>query len=610
MFLIYSITAGLYARRKASRNLRDYFLAGGEVSGWKAGISMAATQYAADTPLLATGLIATGGIFLLWRFWIYGFGYLLIAFVFAECWRHSRVITDAELTELRYSGRGVLLLRTLKAIYYGTIVNCFFLAMVLIAAVRIAEVFLPWHLWIPGLLYKGVLSVVTTLNLSLGTSVTGLSPEYTAANGLISILLIVIFVLLYSTVGGLRAVVATDVMQFIFIMVGTTVYAVMVVVKIGGLNEIGPRIVELYGKAKSTELLALLPGENHVLYPFLLLLGIQGLFWISSDGTGYLAQRSMACRSDHDARIAGIVLSWIQIILRSMMWLIIGVGLLVLYPFTPDQTAADGFAAARELTFIQGIKDLLPVGLRGIMVTGILAALASTVDTHLNWGASYWSNDLYGRLICREWMRRQPKSRELVLVARLSNIVILIAALIIMINLGSIQATWFISLVFGAGIGGVLMLRWLWSRINLYSEITAIAISLLITPLVLMTVDAEWLRLGIVAVCSLLGAVGITFFTAKTDPRVIKNFYYKVHPPGWWKSSGLSSNNNIREFGRRLLYTIIMSVSMFLILIGLIRILIPLNWISPFWTWGTFIVGTALILLWWPSLKAKNFNNH
>jgi len=107
------------------------------------------------------------------------------------------------------------------------------------------------------------------------------------------------------------------------------------------------------------------------------------------------------------------------------------------------------------------------------MVTGILAALASTVDTHLNWGASYWSNDLYGRLICREWMKRQPKSRELVLVARVSNIVILIAALIIMINLGSIQATWFISLVFGAGIGGVLMLRWLWSRINLYSEITA-----------------------------------------------------------------------------------------------------------------------------------------
>lgn len=394
------------------------------------------------------------------------------------------MITDAELTELRYSGRGVLFLRTLKAIYYGTIVNCFFLAMVLIAAVRIAEVFLPWHLWMPGFLYKAVLSVVTTLNLNFGTSVTGLPSECTAANGLISILLIVIFVLLYSTVGGLRAVVATDVMQFLFIMIGTTVYAVMIVVKIGGLNEIGPRIVDFYGKARSTELLALMPEKNHILYPFLLLLGIQGLFWISSDGTGYLAQRSMACRSDHDARIAGIVLSWIQIIIRSMMWLIIGVGLLVLYPFTPDQTAAEGFAAARELTFITGIKDLLPVGLRGFMITGILAVI------------------------------------------------------------------------------------------------------------------------------SMLGAVGITFFTPETDPDILKNFYQKVHPPGWWKHRGSGSRNDILELRRRLLFTIIMSVSMFLILTGLIRIVIPLNWISPFWTWGTFTIGIALILLWWPSLKSKNFNNH
>ena len=142
-FVAYALLAGLRARRKASGSLRDFFLAGGDVPGWKAGVSMAATQYAADTPLLATGLVATGGVFVLWRFWIYGFGYLLLAFVFAECWRRAKVLTDAELTELRYSGRGVLGWRLLKALYYGTVVNCFFLAMVLIAAVRIAEVFLP-----------------------------------------------------------------------------------------------------------------------------------------------------------------------------------------------------------------------------------------------------------------------------------------------------------------------------------------------------------------------------------------------------------------------------------------------------------------------------------
>ena len=64
-FVIYSIGSGLRARRAASRNLKEYFLAGKTVPGWKAGISMAATQFAADTPLLVTGLVATAGIFAL-----------------------------------------------------------------------------------------------------------------------------------------------------------------------------------------------------------------------------------------------------------------------------------------------------------------------------------------------------------------------------------------------------------------------------------------------------------------------------------------------------------------------------------------------------------------
>jgi SSS family solute:Na+ symporter len=605
LFIAYLVTAGFRARRKASRGLRDFFLAGGEVAGWHAGISMAATQYAADTPLLATGLVATGGVFLLWRFWIYGFGFLLLAFVFGECWRRAKVLTDAEFTELRYSGRGVLALRVLKAFYYGTVVNCFFLAIVLIAAVRIAEVFLPWHEWLPAFLYDGMVSLVNSMGISLGTSVTGLSPEFAAANGLISILLIVAFVLLYSAVGGLRAVVATDVMQFTFMAVGTVVYAVLVVVKVGGLDEFGPRMVALYGQAQSGRLLALMPSENHVLFPFLIVLGLQGLFWISSDGTGYLAQRSMACRSDHDARIASVVFAWVQVLVRSLLWLIIGVGLLILYPFTPEQAAAEGFAAAREMTFVTGVKELMPVGLRGIMLTALLAALASTVDTHLNWGASYWSNDIYDRLVCRTWMGREPRRRELMLVARLSNVVILIVSLIIMINLGSIQATWFVSLVFGAGIGGVLMLRWLWERINLYSEIAAIVTSLVAAPIILALVETEWIRLGIVVLASMATAVGVTFVTPPTERSILQNFFTQVRPMGWWKKARFGTNIDAPKLRRRLKFTTLMTLSLFLVLIGFVRIFIPLPWISAFFGWGALLAGIALAPLWWKALRAK-----
>jgi Na+/proline symporter len=97
-FVAYAVTAGFRSRSQASRDLHEYFLAGRSLPGWKAGTSMAATQFAADTPLLVTGLVATAGVFALWRLWIYGIAFLLMAFVFSVLWRRAGVLTDAELT--------------------------------------------------------------------------------------------------------------------------------------------------------------------------------------------------------------------------------------------------------------------------------------------------------------------------------------------------------------------------------------------------------------------------------------------------------------------------------------------------------------------------------
>lgn len=101
----WAIAAGLRSRKVAGRDLEDYFLAGRSLRGWQVGASMAPTQFAADTPLLVTGLIATAGVFGLWRLWIYALAFLLLGFVLAPLWRRAFVITDAELFEIRYSGR-------------------------------------------------------------------------------------------------------------------------------------------------------------------------------------------------------------------------------------------------------------------------------------------------------------------------------------------------------------------------------------------------------------------------------------------------------------------------------------------------------------------------
>ena len=610
-FVLYAVWSGLSARKKASEGLGEYFLAGKTLGGWRAGFSMAATQFAADTPLLVMGLVATGGVFLLWRLWIYGIAFLLMAFVFAVGWRRSGVLTDAQLTEVRYSGRGVLALRVLKSLYYGTLINCVVMAFVLVAAMRVAEVFLPWNVWVPAVhgLFVGL---VDALNLAsiLGTTATGLAPSVAAANNLLSILLILGFTALYSTTGGLRAVVATDVVQFALAMVGTAIYAWVIVGEAGGLGGLTERVAAIYGDLRTSQLLSFSAPDTSwgVLGPFLTIVGLQWFFQMNSDGTGYLAQRSMACKSDRDARLAGVVFAWAQVVARSLIWLVIAVALLVVYPFSAGEAAAEGFVAGREILFVTGIAETLPTGARGLMLVGLLAALASTIDTHLNWGASYWSNDLYGRFYAEHLRGREATPRELVTVARVSNVLLLVLALVIMANLGSIQEGWTTSLLLGAGMGSVLVLRWLWERINLWSEMAAIATSLILAPVLLFgfdlsdAPDEDALRLAIMAAVSTVAAVGVTFVTPPTDEATRVAFYNRVRPFGAWRQTALAAGDDParapRQLRNRLALTATTAASLFLVLVGAGRLLIPAPDASTWVSVGYLVAGLALIPVW------------
>ncbi len=533
-FVVFSIVVGLRARRQASRDLDEYFLAGRSVSGIRAGFSMAATQFAADTPLLVTGLIAVGGVFSLWRLWIYGLAFLLMGFVLAAAWRRAGILTDAELVMSRYSARGALVLRGLKAIYYGTIINCVVIAFVLVAAVRIFELFLPWDAWLPVGLYGPVAGVVEATGLVIASGMTGLDPVVATTNNILSILAMLAFVALYSTTGGLRSVITTDVAQLALMLAGTAVYAWIAVDAAGGLGGLPERLADIYGAARAEEFLAFTPTAEEALLPFLVIVALQWFFQMNSDGTGYLAQRTMACRDHVEARRAAVVFTITQIVVRSLLWLLIGAALLVVYPFDPAQTLGEARIAQREFTFALGMDELLPVGARGLMLTAMLAALASTLDTHLNWGASYWSNDLYKGIWVEQVRRRQAGGRELVLVARLSTVLILAVALAIMVNLGSIRTAWQISLLFGAGTGAVLVLRWLWERVNLWSEIGAIATSLVVAPILIYATDEEWIRLGAMSAISLTVVIATALLAPGTDPDKLAAFYRRVRPPGWW----------------------------------------------------------------------------
>ena len=608
-FVVFSVTAGLRARRQASKNLDEYYLAGRSVKGWRAGLSMAATQFAADTPLLFCGLIATAGIFALWRIWVYALAILLMGFLFAAFWRRARILTDAELVEIRYSGTWCLPLRLTKAVYFGLVINSVTLGFVLLAAFQISELFLPWHAWLPDALYRPILDLTRWTGLGFATGAAEYGADIATANNVISVALLLLFVGLYSTTGGLRGVIATDIFQFGLAIGGSIVFAIVLLGETGGLSGLTERVVNLYGDARATTMLSFTPTLEGTLMPFLVIMGLQWLFHMNSDGTGYLAQRFMACSADRETRIAAFVFTWVQILGRSLIWLVIGVALLTLYPFSAAETADPAFTASRERTFLLGISDYMPNGARGLMITALLAALASTIDTHLNWGSSYLTNDLYKRFICEFWLKRQARSRELVLVARLSSVLVLLAGCAVAANLTSIQQGWKVSLLFGAGIGAVLMLRWVWERINVQAEFAAMAIALIAGPILLWAFphdDLEWIRLGTMVVVSTLGTILIALATRPTDELVLLQFYRTVRPIGFWGRTAARAGDDAQAlriaFGGALVATFGCSASLFLVLVGIAKLLLRVP--------GDSIVLPILLLvaavlpapLWWRRL--------
>lgn len=636
-FVAYAVWQGFSARRVASQNLEEYFLAGRSLPGWKAGLSMAATQFAADTPLFVTGLVATAGIFHLWRpFWIFALAFLLLGFVLSGSWRRAGVLTDAELTEIRYGSGPAATLRGLKAVYFGVVINCAILAMVLIAATRIAEPFLLWDQWLPSAIFDPVVDLVRSIGVPLiPTSETadgrfildtvnwaplpyadaGQMVWILSARNLISILAIVAVTALYSTTGGLRSVVATDIVQLGIMLVGTVIFAGYVLSAVGGLGALTERIRSTFagggpGGITPDQILAFTPSRaRNVSLAVMATMLVQWLVHMYADGTGYLAQRTMACRTDADAKRASIIFTFVQVVGRSLIWLPIALGVLVLFPPAEGLTGVL-LQADREATYVRGMSDLLPAGMLGLLLTGMLAALASTVDTHLNWGSSYLTNDIFKRFVCVHVLKREPRPRTLVWVARGSNVFILLVALVVMTKVTSIQTAWQASTLLGAGMGIVLVMRWLWWRMTAWGEIAAILASLVVAPILIFTVPIEHqaTRLFIMAIAGTLAGVLASYISGPEPSERLTSFYRRVRPPGFWGpiavAVGIPANYASRQLGRSVAAMLLCAGTVFCLLTGLGSWMVGSpapTWIDSrgLWIALLLVIGVVLIPFWW-----------
>jgi len=482
IFFLISLIVGISVSKKAGSSAAEFFASGRSMPWWLLGISMVATTFSADTPNLVTDLVRNHGVAGNWMWWAFLLTGMVTVFIYAKLWRRSEVLTDIEFYELRYSGKTAAFLRGFRALYLGVFFNIVIMATVLLAAIKIGGVML------------------------------GISPYTT-------VILTSVIVVIYTMLGGLRGVLITDFIQFLIAMIGS-VYAAVVVVnlpEIGGLSN----LLSHPNVHRSISVLPDFSNTSLLITVFIIPLAVQ--WWsvwypgAEPGGGGYIAQRMLAAKDEKHAIGATLLFNFAHYALRPWPWILVALASMVVFPDLnalksafpniPSDIVKNDLAYSAMLTY-------LPNGLLGIVVASLIAAVMSTISTHLNWGASYVVNDFYKRFI-----KNDASESELVLVGKASVLGLMVLSAILALFLSNALQAFHILLQIGAGTGLLFLLRWFWWRINAASEISAMVISFLVAVYFEFIHDSlglpvliEWQRLVIGVGITTIGWILVTLF--------------------------------------------------------------------------------------------------
>jgi len=516
LYIVIAIGIGAWFTKRASQGTSDFFVAGRSLGWFVAGTSIVATTFAADTPVFVAGMSRIEGISANWFWWSVLIGQVATATIFAKLWRRSEVLTDVEFVQFRYgSGLYTTILRLFKSLFNGVFFNCVVMAAVTLAMVKVTTVLLDLN---PDNWYSvlGLFEINSTWLVLLTLGTVGL---------------------VYSALSGLYGVVYTDMVQFVLAMVGSIGLAVIAYADASSGEGLMAKLQA--SPDFNGELLQFFPRFNELSWPlFIFVVYIMMLWWSSAPGKGYSVQRLLATKSERDAKLAFLWYAFLHYVIRPWPWIVVGILSLIYFPGIEDS----------ETAFPLMIDHFLPAGLKGVMVAAMLAAFMSTIDTHLNWGASYIVNDVY-----QPYVNPNASQKHYVLIARATMVVIMIAAIIATTMIPSILGAFKFIGVFFAGLGTVLIARWFWWRVNAKTEIVALASTIVIAALTLkylpdITADGETMdrfTLRVLVTTLSVAAIWISFAfaTSKSPTKADIVFHERMHigGKGWNQVSSIQS---------------------------------------------------------------------
>ena len=504
-YFLLALGVGIWASRFVGNSATGFFLAGRNMPWWLLGISMVATTFSTDTPNLVTGLVREQGVSGNWGWWAFLLTGMLTVFVYARLWRRSCVMTDIEFYELRYGGKPAAVLRGFRALYLGLVFNVLVMGTVSLAAIKLGGILLGWPGWLT-LLVTGAIT------------------------------------LLYSTLGGLRAVILTDFVQFILAMIGS-VWACWYILNLDAVGGLDALLAHADVASKTSMFPAM---DDPAQWVPILLVPLAVQWWASyypgaePGGGGYIAQRMFSAKDESHAVGATLLFNVAHYALRPWPWILIALASIVVFPTLADLQAAFPNIPADKIGHdlaYPAMLSLLPEGLLGLVAASLLAAFMSTMSTQLNLGASYLVNDFWVRFI-----RPDATDAEQVRAGRLATVVSLMLGSGLGLLLTDAGQAFNLLLLIGAGTGGLFILRWFWWRINAWTELVAMGGSLVVAGYFTFVHDGldivelaahEKLIWG--SLLTTLVWVVATYLTPPESDKTLSSFVAKVNPggPGW-----------------------------------------------------------------------------
>ncbi len=533
-YIGFAVWVGARYAKRAGESVDEYFLSGRSLPWWVIGTSMVATSFAADTPLLITGWVRDDGIWRNWVWWCYLIGGMLQVFLFARWWRRAGVMTKAELVELRYGGAGADVLRGVLGCMHAFVTNTMTLCWVMLAAAKISEV---------------LFEVDKALGLTIACAVA----------------------MSYSLLAGFWGVVVTDLVQFVFAMVGAIALAWISWSAVGGTEGLYGAIDAGIVGAHHIQIVPHTSGEGFwtaAVAAFAVYLGVSWWAVESVDGTGTTVQRVAAAKSPRHGMFGVLWFNIAHYALRPWCWILVGLASLIALPHRVVETPTLPTAEAQVVEVAAGSVLLQPIESRA-SENGAVVASGAPIRVSLTEGAAedwqpianvepdgfvaagdelaatdseyaymvmmvrYLPVGLLGLVaasliaafmstidthvnlaasffvndIYRRFLRPDRASKEYVLVARLASVVVLVIGAAFAMAADSVRDLFVFFLAFLAGVGPIYVLRWLWWRVRASTEITAMTTSAIVSSLVTWRDDIDW-HFGPLAESGALSAPG------------------------------------------------------------------------------------------------------